>query len=483
MPIQPNRPFDVPAYSFEFFPDGVVKVAGPTNQSSEEHFGIDDQIIANAFEALLPPRLTDLIDVALAAYIADRMARRTPAGYDKARFGWARRLRLRVGVSDPALWQGSLHQSLVDTLAYFTEDEWEFDFYAKPASGWRGAAQATLFPVSIEEPIRAALFSGGLDSLAGLCREIVERPFGTIVLFAGRTNSRLGASQSRLLDELEQRLDGRGPKLMRCVVPFGFKHRQRRAGDKDEITQRTRGFVYAAFGMAAAVLAGARSLAFYENGIGCINLPYTRAQLGTHLTRATHPLGMEKMAGLASAALGDPFHFSLPYFSLTKGELCTSLARVGVPDLVTKTVSCDGVPRVSTKRHCGLCTSCVLRRQSLHAAELAAWDDENDYMENVYSDLSHVESQKLYPFRAMLHQVDCLKRALAEGTGFSGLARAFPELCEISLGPGSGDAVDASLETELVRLYSRYCAEWDAFPARQGPLQRTLTPRNGGDCA
>ena len=466
-------------YQVIFGPNGTVEVDGtPTGGHITNRFQIEEHVIEGAFQAKLPTALSDLVDVALAVYIADRLCRRRTREIDRYRYGWSRHLRLQIPVVDPVLWGDSqLHNCLVDVLGFLTEDRWEFEFLPRATNGVDHSYQRSLFPVDLAPPVRAALFSGGLDSLAGLGCELADHAVGSFVLFAGRTNFRIEKIQLDLAAELGQRL---GRQILPCVVPYGFRGRPAKAGNQDENTQRSRGFIFGILGAVTALMAGTNRLAIYENGIGAINLPYTRAQLGTHMTRAAHPLAMARLSEFITLATGQSFAFELPFLGMTKGEMCARLSELGVQDLVAETVSCDGFPqRVQSRPQCGLCTSCLLRRQSLHAAGLAHLDNSDRYRNDIYESLDGIDARRLYPFRAMLHQVAELQRALRAPDPWRALVSSYPELLEIAL-VNEWSLLSVPIEEQLVRLYRTYCEEWERFPVRP-PTVPWFALEDGGD--
>ena len=116
-----------------------------------------------------------------------------------------------------------------------------------------------------------ALFSGGLDSFIGVAEELEQRPCGSLVLFSATTNPRLGSRQRELVQDI-RRL--RGDNIIHVAVPLGLRDRDQ-IGGIDERTQRSRGFVFQVLGAVTALMAGAKELYVYENGVGAISLPYT----------------------------------------------------------------------------------------------------------------------------------------------------------------------------------------------------------------
>ncbi|WP_160163213.1 7-cyano-7-deazaguanine synthase [Nitrolancea hollandica] len=310
----------------------------------------------------------------------------------------------------------------------------------------------------------AALFSGGLDSLAGLCREFIDCPPESVVLLCGGTNGRTVAVQRRLIAALRTRL---GKTIIPVIVPFGLRQRGSQY-DGDERTQRTRGFVYQTLGAVTAIMAGADSLAVYEPGVGAINLAYTTAQLGTQSARACHPQAVAAMGDLIRMAVGKPFKIRLPFPFFTKAQLCTSLPELGLSDLVEYTVSCDGFPqRVPGRVQCGLCTSCLLRRQAVFASGLMEYDATAAYVNDVFDPMVPLPQAKLYPLRAMLDQVETLQHTLDCAEPWKMLSRRYPQLLEVAVALSATGRQLTDIESQIVDLYRRYCSEWEGFPPRR----------------
>lgn len=260
-------------------------------------------------------------------------------------------------------------------------------------------------------------------------------------------------------------------RFSQCVapveVPFGLRTRGRDYPDS-EPTQRSRSFVFLALAVVVAAQAGADSVAVCENGIGALALPYNRTQLGTYTTRAVHPLSLLRMSRLVGAVVGRPFRIHNPYLFRTKGEMCAQLAARGCADLAPHSVSCDTFAAHRDPRgpQCGLCTSCLLRRQSLHAAGLADIDARSGYRYDVTNPHERLSDKQLYPLRAMRDQVEQVRACLRGPSAWRQLTALFPELEGVRHAVAVSEGLDsATVAEELLRLYRTYVDEWAAFPA------------------
>ena len=428
---------------------------------TDQFYRIDDRQIAQAFSSAMPGYLADLVDVAMAVYFADRLLSRRPAGTNRSQPHWSRHTELSVPVRDPERWNDAdLRTQLEALLWLFTEDEWVLSFVRRPGDPRSAEAQVHLFPEPPRRPVTTALFSGGLDSLAGLGRELTTRPNDTFVLVSAYTNSRLGHLQRRLIRELRDRYQHR---ILSVAVPFAFRPGGTHHPEQER-TQRSRGFVYMALGAVTALMAGIDVLTIYENGVGAINLPYTEAQLGTQNTRAVHPFALAKMAGFVQAATGHLFRFENPFLFSTNGQMCSFLCEPGLSDLVARTASCDGYPlRDHEHLQCGACTSCLLRRSSLYQVGSAHLDPAEHYAFDVLRFGWRLPEPRLRPLRAMSDQVRRIRTALAEPDAWRALSFLFPQLLEVALTYESLGKPQGEAEHQLLCLYRTYCLEWRQF--------------------
>lgn len=437
---------------------------GSGGRRAEYH--LDDESLSKAFTRTLPPDLADLVDVAMSVYLADRVVRRRPRGLDPSELGWKRRLTLRVPVRLLDRWhKPEIEDALRRCLAFLTEDAWDFEFVAREHGGRASECQQFLLPTALTPPVEVALFSGGLDSLAGACASLTESSGGSLVLLSGATHPRL----RKLVDELARKTHATAVRECHTVI-VPFRLRQPAAEyNTNERSQRSRGFLYGALGAVAAILAGGHEVLVYENGIGAINLPYSPAQFGSHSTRSTNPVALSYLAEFLRLVTNRPLEFRLPNLLSTKAEICARLGSTGLRAAIRQSVSCDGFPlRSARAAQCGVCTSCLLRRQSLWAAGLGDEDPGPLYFYDLSAPPGDLDDERWHPLRDMLGQVDTFRRALACYRPWDALAGEFPMLKEIAWNLEDRGLVASAEEAqnELMSLIGRYCTEWDEFPIR-----------------
>lgn len=397
--------------------------------------------------AQLPDEAADLLAIAAAVHIADRVVRRPGRREDPYGLHRGRRLTVHVPVRLPKLWQTKpVRGALDDLLAWLTADSWSLHF--SDGSTQRPPFQdgrMFLFDALPADPMSVVLFSGGLDSTAGVAAALKSSPLSAVVAVSVATNSRMAAVQDAVLEHLRSSADADVR-----LVPASFRFQMRRK--TLESTQRSRGLLFLAAGVATAWTCRQSELQVFENGLGAHNLPYLRSQVGPQATRSVHPATLALMGRLATAVSGCPFAVVNPYQHRTKAELVA-----GAPDsqgaALRASVSCDSgfASRSPLGRLCGHCTSCLLRRQSLLAADRSDVDTDDAYRHDLRGPDGAVGAVEL---DAMLWQVGRLRDCLSATDPWRRLVDDFPELVHA---PGTDRML---VQQQLIDLYLRYCAEW-----------------------
>lgn len=453
---------EVPRYIVHATPDGQLSIQAEGKSAVKHRFTLRADPLRMPFGRELPTLLDDLVTVASTVYAVDRFIRRHGAE-ERGIWSWQRRLEVEVPVYEPERWnEPEVQRLLIESLNFFTEDVWEFKFYPREPSPNAGLQKLLFMP---DSPKSAALFSGGLDSLAGLALQLLEGSEEPILTVSCFTNSRISRKQRQLLRALRGRSRAR-------LMPIYLRPNLSQEGhdyNLNERSQRARGFLFHSLGIVGALMAGASEVLIYENGVGSINLPLSEAQLGAQSTRATHPVALCRLERFFCSLLGQRIHLRLPFLFLTKGQMCERLRESPFRSLALQTISCDSFPqRQKGPEQCGVCTSCLLRRESLWAAGFVEDRREGLYRHDVLGDMSAIPGDNLAPLWDMLSQVSKLERALFSATPWQSLAIEFPELQEIrdTLTDWYGSYTRFSIERSLVDLYTQYCLEWECFPAR-----------------
>lgn len=420
----------------------------------------------------IPIQIADLLDVCSQITLLDRIClrpRRVRRAHFGMRRGWSRQFTVTLGVREPHRWNAAaVRGKLEQLLQWMTEDEWNISFgYAERRKVVPIRQAGLLAP---RPGAQVVLFSGGLDSLAGTVA-LLESSARDAVL-VGVTHDRLQGIMLKQMGAVQQRY---GPERIHPGhIPFELSHMPRH----DEYTQRTRAFRFLSCGAAQAVACGLTDIVVCENGVGCLNLPYNWRQLGAQHTRATHPATLVEMTELLRALDLGALRCVAPFQFQTKAEVCRTLSATGLANQVANTVSCDSFPlRESAgehgeEPHCGVCTSCLLRRQALYAAGLEGCESIGRYQVDVCSPSDPLHPERIFPLQMMFDQVTIIEQCQQGAQTLTAFVQEFPELRAaaqaIAQDPAAfGLAPATTVRDILARLCDllvRYAEEWRAFP-------------------
>ena len=445
------------AFSYDF--------TNPRNVLEASHsFWMSQNGLVGTFSRALPRRAADMLDVFGAVYAADRRSKRCFQGVATGQ----RRIGIRVPVREPELWTSpELSGRLQGLLSWVSEDVWQIEFARRNSVPEGDSTQGFLLDTPLEPPVTVSLFSGGLDSLAGLAQHALDLPGGSRVLVSGSTHNRLARQQNTQV-KLITAAWGKGfpvasENVWHVAIPFGID-----SGEvlQEEKSQRTRALLFMAFGAITALQAGADTLHVFENGVGALNLPLNGTQLGTDNYRGVHPRSLGMVEALFDSILGESVHIDDPCMFTTKVEMCRSLPAAGLAGVVRETVSCDGYPqRVPKRAQCGTCTSCLLSRQGLFCAGLTDHDPGGTYRRDVLKGLSGLSKEEVHGFVVMSEQVDRIAGCLSSDQPWIKLTTAYPELARtlVELAAQPNVAVRKDLADSFVQLFRTYVEEWKEF--------------------
>ncbi len=386
--------------------------------------------------------------LAAAVLAADRLSPRRPPGVrGEARgLAWKRRLQLKVNVEDPDRWLSTV-ELLSRLLSFMTDDDWDVSF----CPGHSRAVQLRLLPAG-PEPSAVALFSGGLDSAAGLL--VAGRNHRGIILAVSAHANEVRLGTQRQAVHRAKELGASVHWAPVCTRLIGAK----RPRSFSEQTQRSRAFLFLALGAAAASAVGHDSFDVYETGVGCLNLPFSSAQVGAQATKALHPRTLDLFNALVKRVMDKPARVMLPFFLLTKGDLCKR-AGPEVLDIARLASSCDEGDghKVDPMLHCGVCTSCVFRRIALHAAGHGA--DPTKYRNQETRQHGRYE---LALFAS--HAADLRARPT-----FATLLDLDPDLRFAACAPLREPMSRENIHNAVALMYRRYASEIESFMTETAP--------------
>lgn len=384
----------------------------------------------------------DLLILCAAIEYADR---RTGRRIDR----WARDFSITVPVVEISVWQRrELQVSLQAVLRQLTGDNWKFSFVPWQGCSVLGARQRSL-QFATERSFVIA-YSDGLDSRC--VPKVLGNESGAVCVRVTKHRHSLKAGDEPF-DQLPFRVN---------------------VSSARESTVRSRGFKFAAVTAIAAQLTGLTRIVVPESGQGALG-PVLRPLHNVYADYRNHPTYFRKMELFIKEALGHDVLYDQPRLWSTKGQTVSAYLRAtnGALDELFDTRSCwqqRWNARIDGKlRQCGLCAACLLRRMSMHAAEIE--EPEHTY---VIADLTVSTFKDALPGRKKVR----LSKTMAE-YGSVG-ARHLQQLADLADLPDTdlkfhafdiaramGQPQDYVLK-KLRNMLLTHAKEWRAFMAAQG---------------
>lgn len=338
----------------------------------------DLAMIEDVLKSKMDPLILDLYNIALIVYVWDLQTYRTGLG--------PRYFSILMSVSNKDKWDSVKHH-LEDTLRFLTGDTFNFHFV-------QGEAAKAEFKFQKRSEKCVALFSGGLDSLAGV--KWMKNQKLEPILISHPGMGLISDAQKELVASLRHLIEKElAWNQIRATAEPGSG-----LGGK-EYTEFSRSFLYLALGVIFALKLGIAKEFIFENGILAFNVPLTQSRIYSN-TRTVHPQFIVMYQELLDSLFGHNVTIENPFSTMTKGEVVTLLDSDGFRDLVKMTISCPNVTplryqkvKISKTRHCGVCFPCVVRRIAIHNANL--WDHDALYAQDITSAYSKIpeEGKKL----------------------------------------------------------------------------------------
>lgn len=414
---------------------------------------VDPEVLSNYCFRALSSRIDDLVLIAGVVAFADRSIARRPS------VCWGRNLTVVIPVLEPVFWRRpNMLQTLSSTIGLVTGDRWQFEF-KKRQTGTRVSAQAPLSLTYGSPPI-VMPYSDGLDSLAVARLISAEEP--SAGLFLVTTGQRGDADKAWR----EKHLVGR---RHRVSVPFQIS--DKKAAHKfREPSYRSRGFVYGIISCIAAYLSGGSRIVVSESGQGLLG-PWLAPVGNEALDVRTHPIFTRQLSVLTKVVLETRVAFEHPRIWFTKGQTLGKLAELGIADGWSRTRSCARDARHMNLDgalvQCGVCASCLLRRQSVHAANLRE-SQEGYFWRNLHA----VNLAGAAPPRSRTTSSNDERQAICGVLSLDQLADLADNVELINrsaeeLHPALGGDV-SDIRSNLRRLLGSHQREWHAFIGAQG---------------
>lgn len=281
-----------------------------------------------------PPRIKDLLEIAGYVYAADRMTKRgQPIQLEY--HGWSRKFHFYIKVRDYKFWQKkSVSESLCKLLTYTTGDlSYEFTF----VEGGKDVGQSNLFDnpninLDKKENTVIALFSGGLDSLAGAL-ELLNKTEDNLILVSHHSNNfAVTAIQESIYNLLSNDFPGRMQRFhFTCSL----------SGERAvEETQRSRIFLYTSIAYSLMTLAKEKTIHVFENGMTSINFPKRQDMMNARSSRTTHPQTIFLLENFFNSISTEKIKVKQPFFAITKAEVVEKIRQYGKLKYLNSTITC-----------------------------------------------------------------------------------------------------------------------------------------------
>lgn len=326
----------------------------------------------------LPTRVLDLLEIAAYVFAADRWAYRGPK--DAVEFhSWPRVMRFVIRVREADFWnRPEIKVKLAAALVFMTGDrEYTFEFLPGHSTPPTSLFDREEFKIELRGPTSVVLFSGGLDSLAGVLDRLRSTTEDICLISHQSGQPSTKRTQRRLVEALKLAYPGR---IFHYAFECGLTHV--RAAEE---TQRTRSFLFGSIAFALAHRLSQTQFFVYENGITSLNLLRRQDLINARASRTTHPKTLALMSLFLSEVHGGTVKVLNPFWQHTKTDVFQLLDEVGGRNFIGSAVSCSKTfQRLESATHCGCCFQCIDRRLAAYAAGLQDIDDCGIYAKNVF---------------------------------------------------------------------------------------------------
>lgn len=323
-----------------------------------------------------PDRIKDLLEIAGYIYAADRLIKR--GGTDQLEYhSWARNLEFVIKVRDFDFWNDSLIKELLKNALLFVSGDNSYTFSFEP--GAMSFGQLNLFdqegflPEKKNTPT-ITLFSGGLDSLAGIIQTL-ETTSNDLILVSHRSNNPgVTKTQDSIFNKLIRDYPGR-------INYFWFECNLKKRAIEE--TQRTRIFLYTTIAYSLASIYDTQQITVFENGITSINFSKRADLINARASRTTHPKTLFHLKGFFSAINNKTVEIQHPFLFKTKTDIFEIIHQYNKHDYISLSVSCTKTflkfENNSRASHCGGCSQCIDRRFAAFASGLQEYDAIYDF--------------------------------------------------------------------------------------------------------
>lgn len=320
----------------------------------------------------LPPRVLDLLEIAAYVFSADRLTSR--GARDALEYhSWARSFYFIVRVRDIDFWgKDAVRNKLEEALCFMTGDrEYEFRFQPGHSTPPTSLFDSEQFIIDPKEETHVVLFSGGLDSLAGVV-QLLETSGARLCLVSHRSQPGTTRTQRQLFEALKKLYPGR-------VNLYSFRCTLKKTRAIDE-NQRTRAFLFTSIAYSLSRALSQDAFYVFDNGYTSMNFPRRQDQMNARASRTTHPKTLSLVKEFLSEVHQSEVRIEAPFLGKTKTDVFAILRKYERHHLIPSTVSCNHTYKhLGSATHCGECFQCIDRRLAAYASQLEQVDEAGIY--------------------------------------------------------------------------------------------------------
>ncbi len=362
--------------------DKYKKIVPLNTDSPNNNVNLRIENISTRLAQNLTSLVKDLVEIGSYVYCADQSVSRGGSTWRQDGKDWRRNLQFDIPVRNPDLWNGqAVKDSLIELLSFISDDHYDFSFRKLT----KEIPDNVYFEFDEGKPWFDAdeilLFSGGLDSLAGMIHEVIDNQ-KKVLLISHRPVAKISKRQ---VDLLQRFGDIQGKTDTHFHIPVWVNKDQELTKDTN---QRTRSFLYASLAAGIAHLQGNNSIKFFENGIISINLPISPQLIGARASRSTHPKSLNLMSRFFTSLFDKEFNVTNPFIWKTKSDVVKIVNDSDFAELIGFSNSCSHIRTVGRiDDHCGVCSQCIDRKIAMLNNEVSDdHDPEFRYKVQLFTD-------------------------------------------------------------------------------------------------
>ncbi len=368
---------EVPNVDFSFKNESDSKEAPPESEQ--------------VFDSLIQ----DLIDIGVAVYMSDI--------YSERRHDLQRNFEIIIPVRNLDDWN-PFKRKLESTISLLGRDNVSIYFVQKETKkDEQKVKQIIDFNEKNHQNRCVCLFSGGLDSLAGVKWALKEHK--KPILISHYSNPKLLSIQNTLVEKLKELKIG---KVHYCYFKVA-KSRNKKVSYPlpsppwSLMPQFLRSFLFLSLACAVALKNKISNVYMFENGPVALNPMFSEARINT---MTTHPHFLKSFQSIINSVFEKdsykPVCIENPFKYETKGQIVEKYLNQKFKELIMETNSCWNyarVPRIAklskneleVKRHDGVCLPCIIRRVALQKVGM---NNASHYLSNVFGCIENEDITK-----------------------------------------------------------------------------------------